>query len=376
MVLSAETMCTSFLIVSSKDDSDATVRLHSEALLRGLQSVPGSSARLVAPAQGLQIEDGSCVLFHFDDLAAISSLKASRNIGRKFLAVCFGSDIYEFSRYLASYDVADLYLMPTPLHRKVLASEFYKPVFYIPEAIDPIAGADSKHPPSFPLKQSARLLWFGYAESFNKGMASLIPVLQSHLAAGNITDFSLIVNEETFKNEFNFRTIPYRNDSFQKETSVFDYCILSHFPLDLALNSYIKSPNKLVTALMAGLIPIASDTPSYSALLREFGLDRFLFDSPDQLDHILCNLDPARDSQAIIDSAVIETLWNRFAAPQLAKDLLSILSQYKNHKASPFANLPPQMISPPRPRTELYFTEHLKDLLPSFKRALRNRTSR
>ncbi|HEV2578192.1 MAG TPA: hypothetical protein VGU25_13370 [Acidobacteriaceae bacterium] len=303
-------------------------------------------------------------------------MKASRNTGRKFLAACFGSDIYEFSRYLPSYEVADLFLMPTPLHRKVLASQFYKPVYYLPEAIDPIAGTDSQHPPTFPIKQTSRLLWFGYAESFNKGMASLIPVLRLHLAADRITDFSLIVNEAEFKNEFNFPTIPYRNDSFQKEATAFDYCILSHFSLDLALNSYIKSPNKLVTSLMAGLIPIASDTPSYSALLREFRLDRFLFDSPEQLDQILRNLDPANDSQAIIDSGVIETLWQRFSTPQLAKDFLSILSQYNDREAPSFANISPQMISPPRPRNELYFTEHLKDLLPSFKRALRNRTSR
>ncbi len=369
-------MCTSFLVVSSKDDSDATVRLQSEALLRGLQSIPGASVRLVPPAEGLDIEDGSCVLFHFDDLPAITSLKAFRKNETKFLAACFGSDIYEFSRYLPSYEVADLYLMPTPLHRNLLASQFYKPVYYIPEGIDPIARTDAQQPPSFAIKQSSRLLWFGYSESFNKGMASLIPVLKLHLAAGDITDFALIVNEAEFKNQFNFRTIPYSNDSFQEEARGFDYCILSHFSLDLALNSYIKSPNKLITALMAGLIPIASDTPSYSAILREFGLEKFLFDSPEQLDRILRNLDPIKDSRAIIDSGVIEVLWNRFSATQLAKDLLSILSLYTNRQAPALPNLPPQMISPPRPRTQLYFTEHLKDLLPSLKRAVRDRTSR
>ncbi len=369
-------MCTSFVIASSKDDSDATVRLQSEALLGGLQTLPGVSARLVRPDENLEIADGSCALFHFDDDPAISSLKVSRDARRKFIAACFGSDIYDFSRYLPSYEVADLYLMPTPLHRKVLASQFYRPVYYMPEAIDPIAGADRLQPPSFPVKQTSRLLWFGYAESFYKGMASLIPVLELHLAAGHLADFSLILDQQVFKNERNFRTIPFRNESFKKEASAFDYCILSHFSLDLALNSYIKSPNKLVTALMTGLIPIASDTPSYSALLREFGLDRFLFDSPVQLDQILRNLDPVKDSQDIISSGIIETLWNRLTPTQLAKDLLSILSQYKNHNAPPFANLPPQRISPPRPHTELYFTEHLKDLLPSFKRALRNRTSR
>jgi hypothetical protein len=366
----------SFVVLRSKNDSDATVRLQSDSLLRGLKSLPQTSAQLVEPSPQLQLENGACVLFHFDDMPAIACLREARTAGKTFLAACFGSDIYEFSRYLPSYEVTDLYLMPTSIHRKVLASQFYKPVYYLAEGIDPIAATNDARPPLFPIKQSRKLLWFGYAESFNKGMASLVPVLKLHLESARLQDFSLILNETEFSNDFNFRTIPFRNDSFQEEASAFDYCILSHFSLDLSLNSYIKSPNKLVTSLMTGLIPIASDTPSYSALLREFGLERFLFDSPAQLDKVLRSLDPLKDSQAVIDSGIVDTLWRRFSAVQLAEDLLAIIADVKDRNDPNLVQLNPQMVPPPRQKSQVYFTEHLKDLLPSLMRAIRSRSSR
>jgi hypothetical protein len=367
-------MCTSFLVLRSKDDSDATVRLQSDALLRGLKNLPNLSAKLAHPSEQFQIETGTCVLFHFDDLPAITFLRESRDRGNKFITACFGSDIYEFSRYLPSYEVADVYLMPTALHRKVLASQFYKPVFYLGEAIDPIAGADAEYPPKFSIRKSRKLLWFGYSDSFNKGMASLIPILKLHLKSGLIQDFSLILDKSDFSNDFGFPTIPFHNSSFRREAAAFDYCILSHFSLDLSLNSYIKSPNKLMTALMSGLIPIASDTPSYSSILRESGLGNFLFDSPAQLDRILRNLDPRRDSQQIIDSGIIEKLWVDHSANTLAKRLVAIVQEYEARSYSELVQIKPSMM--PQKQRPIYFTEHVKDLVPSLFRAVHSRLSK
>ena len=219
----------SFLVIRSKDDSDAAVRLQSDAVLRGLKLLPDVSTHLADPSQKPEIEDGACVLFHFDDLPAIAFLEDSRNRQRKFIAACFGCDIHEFSRYLPSYKIADLYLMPTPLHRKVLVSQFYKPVYCFPEGIDPVACGDGEAPPCFPTKHSSKLLWFGYPGNFNRGMASLVPILRLRLQSRDIQSFSLILDETDFTNDFNFHTIPFRNDSFQQEASAFDYCILSHF---------------------------------------------------------------------------------------------------------------------------------------------------
>lgn len=368
-------MCTSFLIVRSKDDSDAPVRLQSDAVLRGLKDLSEISASLVNPSSNIEIENDACVLFHFDDLPAIAFLEAARKNGKTFVSACFGCDIHEFSRYLPSYNIADLYLMPTCLHRKILASQFYKPVYYFPEAIDPIAGREVEASGSFPIKNSTRMLWFGYPGNFNIGMASLAPIIRTALESQLIQSFSLILNESDFSNDFDFPTAPFRRDLFRQDVKEFDYCILSHFALDLSLNSYIKSPNKLITALMAGLVPIASDTPSYSKILREFGLDNFLFESPAELAHILRNLNPVRDSQQINDSGIVRALSSRYSAANLANELLAIVSEFQQRTDDGIRSFSPSLHPSPKERT-VYFTEHLKDLMPSLLRATKARLSR
>jgi hypothetical protein len=363
-------MHNSFMVVRSKNDSDATVRLQSDPVLRGLKSY-AITAELVDPNKPFDIQSGSCVLFHFDDAAAVEGLRRARKSNVEFTAACFGSDIYRLDNYLASYDVADMYIMPTELHRQVLASQIYKPVYSLPESIDPIAQVKEGSVPSFPSKCSTRTFWFGYPESFNKGMASLIPVIKMNGKAGHISDFSLILNEQEFLNEHRFRTIPFRKEYFRADAMSFDYCIMSHFALDLCLNSYIKSPNKLITALMVGLIPIASNTPSYRTILSEFGLDRFLFDSPSDLDRILRNLDPIRDSEQVAGSGIVEVLTERYSDTRLAENLLAIFLDFDTRDKSHPLSLKPRSFAADPTTPTVSFSEHLRDLFPSFRRSMR-----
>jgi hypothetical protein len=363
-------MRTSFLILRSKSSADATVRLQSDAVLRGLQGRPGISAKHADPTQPVTIESGCCVLFHFDDAAAIAALKHARTQSTRFVTACFGSDIYDFKRYLPSYDVADMFIMPTEHHRQILASEFYKPVYYLPESIDPITGVRDGDHPTFAQKHSKRLLWFGYPESFYKGMGSLIPVLKLNQKSGHISDFTLILNPAEFINDHALPTLPFRTATFRSDAAAFDYCILSHFSLDLSLNSYIKSPNKLLTALMIGLIPIASKTPNYAAILGEFGLQRFLFESPEELHHILRHLDPATDSQEIARSGIIEALAQRYSAARIAENLLEITVNFDQRDPAQELHFKPRPLAP-LPNKPLSVSEHLKDLVPSVRRSIR-----
>ncbi len=156
----------------------------------------------------------------------------------------------------------------------------------------------------------------------------------------------------------------------------FDYCILSHFSLDLALNSYIKSPNKLLTALMIGLIPIASNTPNYAAILREFGLGRFLFDSPSDLHRILRNLDPARDSQEIAQSGITQALADRFSETCLAESLLQILAAFDARDPADDLRFKPRPLARSPEKPPLSLSEHLRDFVPSVRRSVRARLRR
>ena len=373
-------MCTSFVVLRTMTDHDAPVRLQSDAILRGLHDRDGFSSSLISPDSRAPIPEASCVLIHFGDEPACTRARRLARTRTDLTIACLGSDIYDFNKYVRLHDFVDVYIMPTDLHRRILAAQVYKPVLAVPECIDPITGWRSSTRFEFPIKSSRRLLWFGYPESFLKSMLSLLPILQGNLTKGSVTSVSLITGNELCTYNIGFPIIPYSNSTFRfattgfDSTTGFDYCILSHFPLDLSLNSYIKSPNKLVTSLMAGLIPIASDTPNYRVLLEEFGLSRFSFDSPAALNQILGSLDPENDSRAISRSGIMEAIQERFSDSGVAGTLVQLLQDLTDRRkrgeqivgnfGRPFAldAVPPQT----------YFRHHLADLFPSLLRAVKS----
>jgi hypothetical protein len=368
-------MCTSFVVIRAITDDDASIRLHSDAFLRGLHDRDGFSSSLISPDSRVPIPEDSCILIHFNDEPACTRARWLAGTRTDLTIACLGSDIYDFNKYVRLHDFVDLYIMPTDLHRRILAAQVYKPVFAVPECIDPITGWRSSTRFEFPIKSSRRLLWFGYPESFLKSMVSLLPILQGNLSKGTVTSVSLITGNELCSYNIGIPIIPYSNSTFRFAATGFDYCILSHFPLDLSLNSYIKSPNKLVTALMAGLIPIASDTPNYRVLLEEFGLNRFLFDSPAALNQIFDNLDPENDSRAISRSGIMEAIQERFSDSGVAATLVRVVQDLTDRRKrgeqidGKFGR--PCTLDAIPPQT--YFRHHLSDFFPSLLRAAKSR---
>ncbi len=223
-----------------------------------------------------------------------------------------------------------LYVMPTEIHREILAKAVYKPVYVLTERFDPISlktGNEERN--EFPRKAGTRTLWFGYSESFFKSMTSLIPIIMKNVAEHHVDEFVIIVDQEKFHamkgNLLEIPMIPYDNATFRLNAEEFQYAILSHFPLDLKLNSYIKSLNKAITALLAGPIPIASDTPNYRELFERYGLQKFLFSSAQELDDILKNLDSVRDSEIIQSSGIVSSLLDAGSPRTVASKFLEIV---------------------------------------------------
>ena len=365
------------IILRAKEETDANVRLTSMALHNGL-SRRGIRSRVIRPHQSFPpLESSACIIFHYDDNAAIEAIRSARVMGLMATVACLGSDIYSFAEYVALHDLIDFYVVPTNVHRIVLSSQVYKPVYTLPEAIDRAALGESQNPQafaSFPNKSSREACWFGYSESFEKGMASLMPVINRSVANGRLDGFKVIVDEERFKNRFNVNTLRYNHNKFRAITQRFDYVILSHFALDLSLNSFIKSPNKAVTSLVAGLIPLATDTPSYGSLFRELGIERFLFSSPSELNDLIDGLDPVADSRLMQQLGVVENLLVRFSDETIAEQFLEIY-QHSINRIDKLSDLPIQALPPP-PRPEATFTEHLRDLGPSAVRMLRAKAGR
>ena len=83
--------------------------------------------------------------------------------------------------------------------------------------------------------------------------------------------------------------------TFYADTADYSHALLCHFAHDLQLNTYIKSPNKLVTSIVRGLVPLVSATPSYLQMARRFGFEGLLYGSAGRAAQFFSSLDAERD---------------------------------------------------------------------------------
>lgn len=357
------------VVVRSMTTHDATVRLQSDPIIRGLRKAGRFDVGTLAPGELSTVAPGTCLLFHYHDREAVDSILSIKNTEEVAIG-CIGSDIYSFDEYLAVHRMTDFFVVPTSLHKSVLSAQVYKPVYVLPEGLD---DALKPAPCDFPIKHDTRMMWFGYPESFYKGMSSLIPVMGVALQKRLISSFVVVTDQSRFENHFAFRTAPYSHNTIQRTCGEFDYCILSHFPLDLAVNSYIKSDNKLVSAITMGLIPIVSATPNYLSIMREFGLERFVFESAVDLLNLLERLDPVSDSRMVRDSHIVEALYHRHSDERIADEFLLILSHFHHLPKSDRLSQDPGVVPAETPTRLPGVMEHIRDLGPSVLRALKKR---
>jgi hypothetical protein len=359
----------SIVVVRSNTAHDATVRLQSDPIIRGIQKAERLDARILAPGELSTVVPGTCLLFHYYDREAIDRILSIKNAGQVTIG-CIGSDIYNFREYLAVHQITDFFLVPSFLHKSVLSAQVYKPVYVLPEGLD-----DAPKPAlyDFPIKHDRRVMWFGYAESFYKGMSSLVPVINAALQKALISSFVVVTDQSRFGNYFGLPTAQYGHTTIQRTCTEFDYCILSHFPLDLVMNSYIKSDNKLVSAIMMGLIPLVSATPNYLHTMAKFGLEQFVFESTSDLLKLLERLDPASDSKIIRESQIVQALYKRHSDEQIANEFLHILSHFDCLPKSDRLSQNPGIIPAEMLNGLPGVMDHIRDLGPSLLRALKNR---
>ena len=336
--------------VTRWSDSDACWRLQQHAIVRGAAGLAGLECRVFDPGdvEGVYGFNPDFVGFHYGE-GAVDLWRSLHTRCSQSRFVCFGSDIYDFGLYTRLEQMTDLFVMPTKMHAQVLSAHVSAPVAHLVEPVDPLVGTDLSTELFLRLR-GKRVGWFGYPESFEKSMYSLLPVIEKHLRAGNIDTFTVLTDASRFNNPQGFDVVPFRPSTFAQDLARFDYVILSHFPLDLRLNSYIKSPNKAMAALASGVVPLASDTPSYRLLMEELDLTDFLFGSPRSLDVLLSTLDPVRDSRAIRERRALEALRTEYCDQRVARDFCDLLSSQL------------RLVGPPHSRTaplnRLSYGEH------------------
>ncbi len=264
--------------------------------------------------------------FFYKDRSAVSELKSIQL--RESMVFCFGSDIYSFTDYANACSVTDVFVCPSKIHQLLLKTTVNKPVEILVEAIDPmIQGASLM--PNFTKR---RLVWFGFPESYSKSMLTIAPVVQLAIRNRWIDSFTVIslpTLKPTLPKEFGF--IKYDENKVSQQLSEFNFSLLSHFPLDGHINTYIKSSNKAVYSILSGLLPICSATPNYHDFISEINLKKFLFQSPEELASLLINLKCIDRRHLISDwMAAHEITAKNYSAGAQLESYIKILNSYVN----------------------------------------------
>lgn len=313
------------IFLGDQDREDPLCRIYFDTLSSDL-ILRGFAVHRISPREDLSKYMNECtqviINFFYKDQDAISAIQslASRN----FSVICFCSDIDSYSNYRDAYEVADLFICPSKVHKQVLQYAFDLPIHHLREAIDPSLHQAQK---LNLVSDGAKVVWFGFPESYYKSMVSLESVIIQALNEKLIESFS-VVSAESLELELphEFEFIKYEVDTFAAHLTRFNVAILSHIPMDLHVNTLIKSPNKACSAIVAGLIPICSDTPNYRDFLTEMNLQEYLFDSPKGLLGTLRVLS-TRSISSLEDEwfGAFRSVCNKFSASNQCKDYLEII---------------------------------------------------
>jgi hypothetical protein len=216
-----------------------------------------------------------------------------------------------------------MFVVPTHFHRSILSSAIDIPIHVIPESIDSICYPDKSSLPPLEMAHNElprKILWFGYPESFNKSFRHLMPALNNSISTSEIV---VITNGKVLIDGAGHRNFDERN--FFAQTADCMYSLLSHFSYDNQLNTWIKSPNKLVTSIVRGLLPFASATPSYADLLAEYGLSNLTFKKPDDLRILIKNREVLAEAHKNTLRLAALDLEQKLSPSEIGKKLISSL---------------------------------------------------
>ncbi len=249
-------------------------RMSSLPLIAGLRAL-GQSAELQVLAETAEKRTADVVLFHMNDPTVLPHIEALRRL-RRGTVLAFVCDLFDFDLLARTADLVDGFIVPTRAMQLLVANASGRPTLVVPEAIDPIAfPADGVAVPVLP---SNRALWFGLAENYYNSFDRLIGALRRACPDFAVTFTAMA--EQPIYSELVRETIPFSPEGFYGAATPFSHALLNHLPFDYRVNTFIKSPNKMITALVRGQVPLASATPSYREIAGAFGLQPLLFATP------------------------------------------------------------------------------------------------
>lgn len=292
-------------------------RMSSLALIGGLRLI-GQSADIQTLSDDPRQVEADIVLFHLNDPECHRHIGALRE-RRKLLAFAHVCDVFDLDLLARTAEFADGFIVPGRLMQLIVANGTGRPTFVIPEAIDPIAFPQDGQ--ILPAASGPNPLWFGFPETFHISFDRLLDAVmraRPEFCLQITAMSSLPVNSS-----FIARTVPFSPESFYVATAPFSHAVLGHLPFDMRANTLMKSPNKMITALVRGLVPIASATPSYRELALAFGFERLLYANPSEFVDRLDAMDAPAQRAEFRLSEVAATLKDLLRPDRLAGQFLS-----------------------------------------------------
>lgn len=219
----------------------------------------------------------------------------------------------------------DVFLVPTPEMRDFVKIFTNKRVEILLDPID--FGLDHSQGLRSKRERGTRVVWFGYPESYSKSMVLFEPVLAKMHHAGDIEYHIVSKNDSYGEGPYGFMH-EYNPDTFLELLSMFDVCVLSHFPFDFSISTQWKSENKAVLAINQGLPVLASNTAAYSRLLKDNGVGEYCFSSPEELEVALKKIISPTNRVGYLANCQDRILF-QYAAKKMALDWESIFLSEK-----------------------------------------------
>ncbi len=312
-------MRTDFLLLRSYGSENALARVQSDPLFAGLAKLGCSAeSRQYKIGIDLNIPVPKYLVVHYDDADALHKAAIIKN-ATNCRVICLASDIYAFDHYRAIDAFVDMFVAPTVHHKMVLQSAVWNSVIVVEEAVDQIAFPNRTD--KVEQSRDGKICWFGCPESYSKSMSYLLPKAFEN-AGFPLSNFEILTRAGCIVAP-DLKHIPFEVDTFYRLSGGFTYSLLSHCSFDLHLNSWIKSPNKLITSIVRGLVPLFSATPNYMDLCSDYGLSALSYVGSSSLSDLLRRLNPEEDWHRYELGKVADHLTQRFSPSSMAHSFLN-----------------------------------------------------
>jgi hypothetical protein len=219
---------------------------------------------------------------------------------------------------------ADALIVPSQSLREVLSRRFPgKPCFYVPELVD------YRGSPRAPSRtQSRRLLWFGHTTRGNFQSARwIIDRLRSREGYTPVlvtTPGTLAARYPTYA-PF---CVPWSPQALTDELSRAGLCIATHHSSEIG-----KSPNRFVTATIAGVPTLVSPIPACVDILRAAGYADLTISTEENLDRAIKWLSSANRRTSYVYDLQRE-IWQRHAPEVIRTAYIELFTRILQQRAS------------------------------------------